>query len=199
MASSLAVWLVMLAHDSQRSRNLVMESHADTPVVLMTLLALSAGLDHWLRFPGSPSGLRLPTLIGMATDLGPMVSECLSAMVEAPLDTTMFEEPSTPSQTSIQAEVDALHNELRGGRDAFVQWRLTLSNSMGAQFDRRLHTVLWCIDELTYFDTWPPLRMLGSWLRTLQLDIQQALLNSNALATTGCQANAEMERMMTSP
>ena len=70
---------------------------------------------------------------------------------------------------------------------------------MGGQFDRRLHTVLWCIDERTYFDTWPPLRMLGSWLRTLQLDIQQALLNSNALAATSAGANSEMEQLMTSP
>ena len=103
------------------------------------------------------------------------LSEMLSAVVECPLDLSWVEGPTAPSQTSIQGAVGRLRDEMAAARAVVVHWRLQLPPESGIRWDRRMHSVIHCADELEYYDRLPPFQMLAAWLREVQLDVQHRL------------------------
>ena len=185
MVSALASWLVILAHDSQRARNLVLPEHSDSPVVLLTLLAFSAALESFLQYPQAPFRQLLPVLVTLSSNLAPLTSEAMSAMIEAPLDTVVGEGHDRPGPADLQRETEQLREDLHRSRAEIVRWRLDLAPLHGVQLDRRLHTMIHCVEEIQYFDQWPPLEMIVHWLRTLQLDIQQAIVERATMVNSG--------------
>ena len=180
MVSNLGIWIVMMTCDAQRARNAVMEQHRDSPVVVLTMLAVSAALDSLISFPDNPLRGLSNEIVGMAIAMNYHLSECLSALVEAPMDATWLEGPQAPSHVSIQASVERLRQELQDARAPLVTWRLQLPHDRGTGWDRRLHAVLHCIDELSYFDSFPPLLMVAAALREIQLDVQQGVIEMTA-------------------
>ena len=185
MVSALASWLVILAHDSQRARNVVLPEHSDSPIVLLTLLAFSAALESFLRYPQAPFRQLLPVLVTLSIDLAPLTSEAMSAMVEAPLDTVVGEGHDRPGHADIQRETEQLREDLHRSKAEIVRWRLDLAPLHGVQLDRRLHAMIHCIEEIQYFDPWPPLEMIVYWLRNLQIEIQQAIVERATMVSSG--------------
>ena len=57
-----AQWLVRLGTDSQRARNLTMPSHADSPIVLYTLVYLASALFKWTCWETTPTMQLAPHL-----------------------------------------------------------------------------------------------------------------------------------------
>ena len=53
-------WLVRLSIDAQRARNLTLPDHADSPVIMYTLLNLAATLTKWAHWEGTPVVEPLP-------------------------------------------------------------------------------------------------------------------------------------------
>ena len=170
----------MLTHDAQQARNAVLEQHRDSPVVVMTMLAVAAAVDSLLTFPDNPLRSLSPEITELAMTLHQHLSEGLSAMVEAPMDAIWLDGPLTPSQVSIQTSVERLRHELSTTRDPLVHWRLQLPHDSGTRWDRRLHGLLHCIDELSYFDSFPPLQMIAAAFREVQLDVQHGVIEAAA-------------------
>ena len=74
--------------------------------------------------------------------------------------------------------MEILREQLVNALPDVVQHRLGQSQCAGTQFDRRLHGLILCINELSYFDTFPVLDLLGQHLRTYQVEIQRAVVQA---------------------
>ena len=132
------------------------------------------GLDHLLMLEVSPLRNMLPRLTALAVTAGLLLADSLSPMAEG--QSEWINGADAPTQAQIQREMESLREQLINATPDVVLRRRQMCQTDGVRFDRRLHGVIMCIYELSYFETFPMLEVLGQHLRSSQVEIQRTLL-----------------------
>eukprot|EP00435_Cladocopium_sp_Y103_P020513 s2457_g5.t1 len=173
---------------SQIARNSVFPDDFSSPVVGLLAMAFSSSLDHLLLFPGNPLRFLAPGLVDFATTLGPLVCELTSALAES--DAAWIHEDS-PAMAEVEHGIEQIRVSLAGAIPAMIQWRLGLSRADGIRYDRLQHSVKLTIEELEYYDGYPPLRVIKDGINALQMQMQHALTEQTPMLRGSAPAELE--------
>ena len=181
MGVGLGIWLLRSWHDSQTARNSLFPDMVSSPEVFYAAMAFSMALDHVLLFTEVPLRNMIPSLVAISVTVGPVLAESVSAVAEGCSE--WMEGQESPTQAQIQREIEVFREQLVNALPDVIQRRSELSQQMGVRFDRRLHAVILCVHELSYYDTYPVIDLLGQHLRTYQVEIQRALVRAELEAS----------------
>lgn len=175
MAAALALWLVNLLLDAQTARNSLFPEAADTPIIAVGFLAMSAALDHILLYENCPLRGLCPRLVPLESALGPALCDACGALAEG--DATWISGEEYPTQAALDRDLEALRIKLANAVTQTVTWRLTLARAEGIRYDRFQHVVIMSIDDLSYHDMFPPLQTIRSCFSRLQIAMQQGIVD----------------------
>ena len=172
--AALAVDLMERVADSQTARNACFEEAASSPILGLLLMALTAALDHWMLSGDNPIRAISLTLVQMMAVIGPLASESTAAMAEG--DFNWCDGSDHPTGQEITQALSELQAELESATDQLVRWRLNQDGEQGVRHDRKLYSVILCIEELKYYDMFPVLDVIQTALKGYQWRMQSALI-----------------------
>lgn len=132
-AMAAAIWLTNLLLDAQTARNSVFPEGADSPVIAVGFLAMSAALDHLLLYEGCPLRGLCPCLVSLAVALGPALCDACGGLREG--HATWIPGQEYPTQAELDRELELMRLELAQATTPMVQWRLSLARAEGIRFD----------------------------------------------------------------
>ena len=163
--------MVQLSMDSQRARNALFPENSGNPLVLLTLLAAVCANRSLLQFPGSPLEDFLPCYTLMMAQMQLLVTEAYGAMGQGE---ATFVAPNMPDQATFQRDVDRLRQEFREAGPHMASWHLSLEDRVAERHHLQLWSAISTLDEMEYFDTFPPLQMAKSGLELLMAAMEAA-------------------------
>jgi hypothetical protein len=172
--ASLAMDLLEKVADAQQARNACFPEAACSPIVGLLLLATTAALDQWMLGDNNPiRGLSL-TLVQMMMILGPLAADSTAAMAEA--DFQWSQGSDHPTGREIAHDTNVLKEELTSATDHMIRWRINQDRPSGIRHDRKMYSVILCIEELKYYDLFPTLDVIQTALKGYQLRMQTELI-----------------------
>ena len=178
--AALAMDLMEKVADSQNARNACFPEAVSSPIVGILLLATTAAINQWMRDENNPIQSLGLTLVQMMAELDPLAAESMAALAEG--DFQWCQGSSHPtSQETLQAAND-LAAELEAATEPITRWRLAQGREPGLKHDRKLLSVILCIEEMKYYDLFPTLDVIQRALKGYQLRIQTKLLTQHNVA-----------------
>eukprot|EP00435_Cladocopium_sp_Y103_P017950 s2498_g4.t1 len=161
-----AHWLTSLAIDAQRARIAILPHTADAPIVMQTLVLISACLMKWVFMEGTPVAGVCPHLVLLARTLDRVAIPTYGAQILS--DTAYLERPSDLSPAILANEMEQVRGDLHGLTQPLLLWRRRAPEHLCSAFDRITMAVLQACEEFLYFEAAPLLSMLNEHLTRLQ-------------------------------
>ena len=178
--AALAMDLMEKVADSQNARNACFPEAASSPIVGILLLATTAAVNQWMQGESNPIRTMATTLTQMMATLDPLAAESMAALAEG--DFQWCQGSSHPTGQETNRAIMTLAAELETATDHMTRWRTTLDLESGLRHDRKLVSVILCIEELRYYDLFPTLDVIQRALKGYQLRMQTALLTQHHTA-----------------
>ena len=171
MAYGLALWMVELGINSQRARDSLFPEASSSPLVLLTLLAAVCANRAVLQFPDSPLATHLPGWAMMTAHMQLLVTEAYAAMAQGGANLVA---PNMPDPEALTREVERLRREFEAAVPYMVAWRLSLDDRTAARHHLHLWSAITTLDEMEYFDRFPPVRVAQSGLGLIMSAMETA-------------------------
>jgi len=155
----LANWVLGLAVDGQRARDLVHPHAADSPVVLHCLVVFTAAFSAWLRWDTAPTLCMCPTLDLLSRVLDTTSVMTMGAMILP--DLAFLDRPLEITPARLAMEMETVKAEFRNLNGPLMSWRREAPGHLGAGLDRLTLAVIQACQELAYYETIPILTVVS--------------------------------------
>ena len=166
-------WLVELAAEAQRARDTLFPETAGSPVIFIIFLSATASVLSVLDYPHCPLRDHLP----LVSELFRLLAERLPELYGSNcLGFTLDPLVPAPAAAEIQRDVEALRSEMATCLEVMVPWFLAMDLPKLKLFQMRLWCAMCTLDELEYYESMGPIRMIQCGFGSLHAALERSLL-----------------------
>ena len=146
---------------------------ASSPVIFIAFLSAIAAVSSVLDFPNCPLTDHLPLVAELFRLLAERLPELYgSTCLGYALDPLV----PAPAAADIQRDVESLRNEMANCLDGMVHWFLSTEVPRLKPFQMRMWCAMCTLDELEYYESLGPVRMIQCGLGSLHAALERSLL-----------------------